>query len=85
MRMIMAASIDQAGRKVNLDAADGVSGRDPSLSRRLFHDTLTSTGWREATVSRADPAPRSSADDSMGRLGLVSSVPAHSVEAVLHA
>ena len=28
MRMIMTASIDQAGRKVNLDAADGVGGRD---------------------------------------------------------
>jgi hypothetical protein len=27
----MAASIDQAGRKVNLDAADGVSGRDTFL------------------------------------------------------
>ena len=31
MRMIMTASIDQAGRKVNHDAADGVSGRDRLL------------------------------------------------------
>ena len=37
MRMIMTASIDQAGRKVNLDAADGVSGRD-----RIGHSVVNS-------------------------------------------
>jgi peroxiredoxin len=44
--MIMAASIDQAGRKVNLDAADGVSGRDRQAA--LEFDVLSDEGLKVA-------------------------------------
>jgi hypothetical protein len=42
--MIMAASIDQAGRKVNRNAVDGVSGRD----RRRLLPLVVETGARAA-------------------------------------
>jgi transposase len=48
--MIMAASIEQAGRKVNLDAADGVSGRDTGrtpeeLGRQFEPSAQTIRNW----------------------------------------
>jgi hypothetical protein len=51
MTMIMAASIDQAGRKVNLDTADGVSGRDSRRSR--LRKPAVANSPRDAAFRRA--------------------------------
>src|SRR5262249_30163782 len=61
MGMIMAASINQAGRKVNLDAADGVSGRD----RVVRHEDLVRA---DGGPDRLDPGLAIEHGLDLGRL-----------------